>query len=403
MVSAEPTDWRKIKGEEIARKCRIKHTREGWMVPSQSRHRSYVVLFKDNEPTCTCPDFENRHLKCKHIFAVETVIRKEIDEEGNTSITKTVRMTYSQDWKAYDNAQKTEKSMFMKLLADLCNTIEEPDYKFGRPKLSFKDMTFCSTFKVYSLYSLRRFTTDIKIAKDAKYIESVPCYASVGHFFQREEFTQILMKLIEISSLPLKSVETEFAVDSSGFSTSRFDRWFDYRVERVKDVKRWIKAHIICGVKTNIITSAELTSSAEHDAKFLPQLVNKTSENFDVKEVSADKGYSSKENLRTINEVGAMPYIPFKSNATPKPRGCKIWRDMFHYFMYKHDEFLQHYHKRSNVETTFHMIKAKFGDSVRNKTKIAQINEVLCKILCHNICVVIQEMQELCISVEWIK
>ena len=48
-----------------------------------------------------------------------------------------------------------------------------------------------------------------------------------------------------------------------------------------------------------------------------------------------------------------------------------------------------------NAETTFHMIKSKFGDVVRSKTEVAQVNEVLLKVLCHNICVVIQEMFEL--------
>jgi transposase len=61
----------------------------------------------------------------------------------------------------------------------------------------------------------------------------------------------------------------------------------------------------------------------------------------------------------------------------------------------KNGEFLEYYHKRSNAETTFHMIKSKFGDSVRSETEVAQINEVLLKVLCHNICVVIQEMFEL--------
>jgi hypothetical protein len=41
------------------------------------------------------------------------------------------------------------------------------------------------------------------------------------------------------------------------------------------------------------------------------------------------------------------------------------------------------------------MIKSKFGDAVRSKTEVAQVNEVLLKVLCHNICVVIQEMFEL--------
>ncbi len=58
-------------------------------------------------------------------------------------------------------------------------------------------------------------------------------------------------------------------------------------------------------------------------------------------------------------------------------------------------EFLTHYHKRSNVETTFHMIKSKFGQRLRSKTMTAQINEALCKVLCHNLCVVIASQHEL--------
>jgi len=56
---------------------------------------------------------------------------------------------------------------------------------------------------------------------------------------------------------------------------------------------------------------------------------------------------------------------------------------------------LQRYHKRSNVESTFSMIKRKFGDSLRSKTDVAMTNETLCKILCHNLVVLIHETQEL--------
>ncbi len=63
--------------------------------------------------------------------------------------------------------------------------------------------------------------------------------------------------------------------------------------------------------------------------------------------------------------------------------------------MYKNEEFMKHYHKRSNAETCFHMIKSKFKADIKSKKKRAQINELLIKILCHNICVVIQEVNEL--------
>ena len=41
------------------------------------------------------------------------------------------------------------------------------------------------------------------------------------------------------------------------------------------------------------------------------------------------------------------------------------------------------------------MIKAKFGGSLRSKNPEAQVNEALVKILCHNICVLIQAMYAL--------
>lgn len=41
------------------------------------------------------------------------------------------------------------------------------------------------------------------------------------------------------------------------------------------------------------------------------------------------------------------------------------------------------------------MIKAKFGGFVRSKQPTAQVNEVLCKVLAHNICCLIQSNAEL--------
>ena len=68
---------------------------------------------------------------------------------------------------------------------------------------------------------------------------------------------------------------------------------------------------------------------------------------------------------------------------------------MWHFYTFNREAFLAHYHKRSNVETTMSMIKGKFGASVRAKTPTAQVNEVLLKVLCHNICVLIQSIYEL--------
>src|SRR5262245_37367868 len=90
----------------------------------------------------------------------------------------------------------------------------------------------------------------------------------------------------------------------------------------------------------------------------------------------------------------------FRSKRTQPGKGG-LFERMFHYFNYRRDEFLQHYHKRSNVESTFSMVKAKFGHAVRSKSDTAMVNEVLCKFLVHNLCVLNQEQCELRIETEF--
>ncbi len=56
------------------------------------------------------------------------------------------------------------------------------------------------------------------------------------------------------------------------------------------------------------------------------------------------------------------------------------------------EEFMSHYHLRSNAESGFFMLKQRFGDFLFLKDPTGQTNEILCKILCHNLCVLAQEL-----------
>ena len=122
---------------------------------------------------------------------------------------------------------------------------------------------------------------------------------------------------------------------------------------------------------------------------------------FEIKEISADKAYSSRNNLSYVESIGGTAYIPFKSNSRAKPKGSRIWNKMYHYFNMNKDDFMLHYHKRSNVEATFASIKRKLGDTLKSKNSTSQINELLCKIIAYNITVLIQEMYELGININF--
>ncbi len=398
---------REQKALVIAAKSKLTKKGDTWLVPSQSDNDGrYKVNVTDPDwPTCTCPDFELRRARCKHIYAVEYTIERERKVtktvKGDTTtttitetVTETVKLRYKQVWSAYNTAQVNEKARFLVLLYELCSGIDEPIQHMGRTRIPISDVAFAFAYKVYSTISTRRFMSDLKDAYLKRYITKLPCYNALISHFNGEELTPYLQWLIVQSSLPLKSVETDFAVDASGFSTCQYERWYDEKYGKEESKREWIKAHVMCGVTTNVVTSAEISGAHGADHNYFAPLVNETARRFNVREVSADKAYSSYANHRLVDNKGAVAFIDFKEGSVGTGK-CEIWNKMFHYYQYKREEFMQHYHKRSNVESTFSMIKAKFGGFVRSKLPTAQVNEVLCKILCHNICCLIQSSYEL--------
>ncbi len=396
-------DVREQRGREMADAMRIARDGEKWLVPSQSGGGTYRVDFDPENPRCTCPDHELRGGRCKHIFAVKYTIGRETQSDGVTTITEAVtlkatRVTYKQDWPACNAAQANEKAKFQALLHDLCRGIIEPPPRVGagRKPIPLADMVFSVALKVFSTVVGRRSSCDLADARAKGYLSRLPHYNTISTYLENPALVPILRGLIIQSSLPLEAIEADFAVDSSGFSTSRFVRWFDQKYGRVMQEHDWVKVHIMTGVKTNVITAVEIKDRDAHDAPMLPPLVRTTNRNFAIREVSADKAYISQDNLETIANAGGMPYIAFKKDATGGIGG--LYEKMFHYSSLNRDDFLEHYHKRSNVESTFAMIKAKFADSIRSKTPVAMVNESLCKILCHNLACVISAMYELKIN-----
>ena len=393
-------DGREQRGIEIAARSKVVRRDAGWSVPSQSGTGSYTVSdVAADAPRCTCPDFMLRIEPCKHIFAVRIVIQRELQFDGETvtetvSVTKTVKRTYRQNWPAYNAAQTNEKDKFMVLLRDLCGGLPEPVQKRGRPRIALSDAVFTAVMKVYTTASARRSMCDLREAHERGFIGKLPCHNSVLNALENADLAPILRSLITESSRPLKAVEIDFAVDSSGFTTSRFESWFDHKYGAPRRQHTWVKAHIMCGTKTNVVTAIEIYDRNAADTRQLPALVETTARTFAIGEVSADKAYGSIRNADAIARAGGTPFIALKEWNTGR-HGFGAWEKMFGYFTYRRDEFMAHYHKRSNVETTFSMIKRKFGDSLRSKTDTAQVNETLAKVLCHNLVVLIHEMYEL--------
>ena len=309
------------------------------------------------------------------------------------------RPTYPQAWSAYNRAQTHEKEMVAGLLGDLCNAIESAPQRRGRPRIPLADAVFAAVMKVYGTASGRRSMTDMREYQERGFVSRAPSYNSISDYMESPVLTPLLQSMIEESARPLKFIETEFAVDSSGFSVSVYKRWYDHKYGKMQAASDYVKAHVMVGVTTNVVTSVEVTPSSTSDYNVLPYLLKATAPSFNVTKLSADKAYSGRSNVQAIHAAGATPLIPFRSNAKASTPG--LWQEAFAFFQDHTDEFYKQYHKRSNVEATFSMIKAKFGGYVRSKTTTAQKNEVLCKILAHNLCCLVSAFYELGVGPEF--
>jgi transposase len=390
----EATDARRQRGMLLAETGRIR--RKGKMgsvfvVPSQSNQGSYTVMHTRETFVCDCPDYELRGQTCKHGYAVEFFLRRRVTRPDGAVDEQIVRVTYAQNWPAYNKAQTSEKAEFCTLLKDLVSTVPTPAQKRGRPSLPLSDMLFAAAFKVYSTVSARRFMTDLKTATALGMIDRTPHYNSIFNVLDKESVTPILHELITRSALPLKALETGFAVDSTGFGLQNFYRHFSAKYGRDVERREFLKVHAMVGVKTNVVTAVAIDSGG--DSPMLAPLVTETASRFNVERVMADKAYGSRFNLGLIESVGATPFIPFKSNAVSNP-DSPMWNRLFHFFSFHREQFLPAYHQRSNIEATFSALKRKFGDQIRSKTPVAQRNEMLMKVLCYNITCVIHEVHE---------
>ncbi len=176
--------------------------------------------------------------------------------------------------------------------------------------------------------------------------------------------------------------------------TTQFGGWREEKHGEKRE-KRWLKVHAIVGTKTHVVIRAVVSDTNSGDApQFEPLRRGALEDGFRPKIVVADKGYLSREAYTLGEQLGLGTYIPFKSNSVGRAEGSPAWARAFHLFQANRAEFDRNYHRRSNVESVFSALERKFGENIRARTPTAQVNEVLAKLICYNLTVVVHEMFE---------
>jgi len=386
-------DAREERGRQLARVAQIRRVGRRWAVPSQTcASERYLVDVEG--AACTCPDFEERRGTCKHQHAVMFWIAWGRDVGADGSVTETLtlkRKTYAQPcWRTYNASQIHEREYVERLLTALCAGLVQPPRTPGRGRkpLPVADLVFAVVLKVFMAMSNRRAQSDLRESAARGNVRTVGHFNAISKFLAEPSSTEILTSLVEQSAAPLCAIENgQYAIDSTGFSTVTYDRWFDQKHGKLCAAHPWVKLHIMCGTVTHAITSARVSS--EGDCPQLPALLARTREHHDVREVSGDKAYSSIDNHEVLDRLGVEAFIPFKVNAVVNAK-APVWSRHLVEFTLNQEHFLAHYHRRSNVETVFAMMKARFGAAVASRLPTAQVNEVLAMCVAHNLCCLVK-------------
>lgn len=286
--------YRKRRGWEIFERFKIVSNGNGHDVPSEAKlKKKYHVVVTSTDVSCTCLDHAQTGERCKHIYAVEFLLRGDEGLEQSDAPVGPRRPTYTRDWPAINKAQTREEDEFEPMLSALLESVAEPPHERGRCPVPRHDALFGLISKVYIGKSARRSMPRLNLAYRRGYLEKPITFGTISAYMERPEITPILEDLIVRSSLPMASLETRFAADSTGMSGSRFINWRSIKYRGIIE-KMWAKLHVMIGVKTLIVTAAYIGDRDASDPVQLPKLLGITTRNFTIREVYADKAYNTK-------------------------------------------------------------------------------------------------------------
>ena len=170
----------------------------------------------------------------------------------------------------------------------------------------------------------------------------------------------------------------------------RFVRWFDHKYGVAEQEHDWVKVSLMTGVKTNVVTAVEVDERYAGDCPSSPPLVKATAENFTLREVSADTPISA---TRTWTPVAAArrDAVHRVQGEHDGGRAAGVFAKMFHFYSLNRDDFLsplsQAEQRRIDVLDDQGEVR---GPRSAPRPTSAMVNEALGKILCHNICCLIQ-------------
>jgi hypothetical protein len=201
------------------------------------------------------------------------------------------------------------------------------------------------------------------------------------------------------------------ALDSSLFESRHVSRHFEKRQKqtaedrrkspkqrskmanrrRAKVIRGLPKLSLAVATASHLILAARATTGGGADPAHFAPLLGQARRRATIKIVVTDAGYDSEANHALArDQLGIRSIIPPNAGRpSPKPPTGRHRRNMHYRFKRQADK--AHYGQRWQAETVNSMIKRNLGSALRARTAPRRRNELLLRVVTHNLMILINE------------
>lgn len=295
-------------------------------------------------------------------------------------------------------AEKGAMWQFLVVLRELVRTVEDPPRRTKHGRLSLHDMLFIMITKVFFSFSSADHCLFLELLHPALWSGQIPHPNSITNYMKMAWLRPVLEGLVGASSRPLISPSgVLFAVDSTPILAPGYYLSKDRKTGKLFERRNWFRLHMICDYLTGVVTAARADSIYVAEQRYFEVLLGETIElGFRVEAISADKNYCTKANVRWAKDRGVQTYITVKKNARKsKKNSDPAWDENYERAKSEDQEVRLKFHKRNRVESVNSTVKWKYEEDVLSKSPAARYNEALCKVICHNLIVLIRYRRRL--------
>jgi transposase len=270
----------------------------------------------------------------------------------------------------------------------------------ARPQIDASLMFFSTGLKVYEGKTNRAMIDCLsRLFGDGWWADNGFHYNRFSDYLNSLQTTaQLNWANAEVCS-PLIPFVEEVMLDGTGISVTTHGSYRADRYGFLSDTARYLRLNLVMDRRFGIFPVALVTPEKGEKTGELSQapllLARLKALGYTAKYVFGDLLYSTEPMHEAILAFGAEPVIPFKTIYTPaRLPTSDLMRRFYKQFLADPEAFRARYRYRVLIEAEISALKRRFSENIRSREPIARVNEILFKVLCHNICCIIHAATE---------